>query len=348
MHQELNPIDFHCHGFATLDLASPFSEEALGIAEAGLRADASRAILAFFVSERRFSELLDCCTSFDSMRRSGRLQHVVGIGLEGPLTSSAGGTPRECQWAPTRLQWSRIASQGEKGLRYVVLSPDAEVNPSHSSDHPPSIEWVYNALLSNGVMPAIGHFSKADPARSAASIQALLSWLEARHAGPIVTDHLFNDMPLTFKHAWRTQSEREARKREVEHLQLSTWNHANWREVMGPVPAEILEGARRGLINVCLNCDGAHVDIEICKRIVELVGSDRVMLMTDRIADVSMAGHPVFKYDSSTLLYGETGIVAGSRASVWDHVKNLADVQLPPDDILNVAQGTAAELLRLP
>jgi N-acetylglucosamine-6-phosphate deacetylase len=72
--------------------------------------------------------------------------------------------------------------------------------------------------------------------------------------------------------------------------------------------------AAEGLLTICLNFDGEHVDHNIARRAVELVGPDRFIVMTDRCDVPRLGGQPLTQIEGSGLWYQGHGIVAaGSR-----------------------------------
>lgn len=92
------------------------------------------------------------------------------------------------------------------------MSPDAHLPASHlyTTASQPSLTWIAKTLLDGGVLPVPGHFTKSDPLASASALQSLFDVVAAWGVMPTITDHVFNDMPLKFKHAWRTPEERTA------------------------------------------------------------------------------------------------------------------------------------------
>jgi len=84
--------------------------------------------------------------TFAEAKQLGRFPHISGIALEGPMLASHGGTPGASVWSPDRRQWKDIAACGSKGLVYVILSPDAEIQ------HGPTIDWITETLLGGSVV----------------------------------------------------------------------------------------------------------------------------------------------------------------------------------------------------
>lgn len=336
----LSPIDIHCHGVGSYDFARPMDLDFVAI-NARLHAKRLRAILTLFVDRTMLSELVETCRGFQTLVAHGEVPNILGLALEGPLTSTPGGTPSRCHWVPSCDEWNTLASLGRCGLRYIVLSPDADPNPTATQRYPKSIGWIVELLLDLSVMPALGHFSKLNPEASARTVDQVLNIVARRQQGPIFTDHLFNDMPLAFKHAWRTREELASRNGDISDLAMETWTRANLAQKLGPVPAALIEGAYAGLVRISMNFDGAHVDHAICKRIVKILGSDRIMLMTDNITADVIDGTTLVKSATSPLLYQPNGVVAGSGSDAWVQAGNMARMGFSHFDIYWLCQGTA-------
>jgi len=127
---------------------------------------------------------------------------------------------------------------------------------------------------------------------------------------PTITDHLFNDMPLNFKHAWRSPEERIRRNYEIQLLNIASWSLDRIGEYLGPVPATMIRNARKGYVKLCQNFDGEHVDLTIVKKTIELVGAENMLMMTDSVEGKRLAGRNLYIKEDSTLLYQHHGIVA--------------------------------------
>jgi len=339
------PIDFHCHGVGKFDFTE-VPELSLDAVEQSLRRERVRSILTLYLPRRHYDDFLGLIDAFDRGRRDGRYRYIVGIALEGPLLASHGGTPEQGVWTPTRTQWQRLAAGGSRGLAYVVVSADARCGDD--ADSPPDVAWIFDCLLAGGVRPALGHFRKDAPEDCAARIRALLALVDRSGRGPIVTDHLYNDMPLNFCHAWRTARSRARRAEELAALDLSSWTSTDILERVGPVPAALLQGARDGLVKLCLNFDGEHVDLAISKRTVELMGSDLFMLMTDRIQSKVLGGQLLHQRNDSTLLYQDRGIVAGGSQALAQQIHNMRMCGFAEADIRRIACEVPAGVLGLP
>lgn len=342
-----SPIDFHCHGIGKFDFVEP-ALLSIQKVEKSLEQEGIRSIITLYVPRQKLQEFQHLLDDFHEAYKEGGYKHVVGIAVEGPMMASVGGTPKAGCWYPTKKEWEAYASTGEKGLKYIVLSVDPNgMGESASSDSPPNVTWILDLLLEHGIKPALGHFSKDNPEKTAAWIDEVLNYVERRGDGPIVTDHLFNDMPLNFKHAWRGRREKANRDAALVADTLAAWSVDNVEETMGPVPAALVRGAHRGLAMLCLNFDGEHVDLEVCKRAVEVIGAEYIMLMTDRIQSRVLGGQKLKAHDDTTLLYQENNIVAGGTSSVAQQIANMKSIGIDPRDEFMISCANASSVLGL-
>lgn len=338
------PIDFHSHGVGRVDFMR-LANLGLDSVETSLACEGVRAILTLYLPQHEFESFLELMAAFAD-RRTERYRHIVGIGLEGPVLASHGGTPAKGVWKPSKKQWRQIAACGAQGLQYVIVSPDAHfVGSGSDDDEPESLDWVIHSLLDGGVRPAPGHFSKADPARGAAGLERMLAIVRDHRTRPIVTDHLFNDMPLNFTHAWRTERRRQHRAEELAAIDLPGWDRSNLRSRLGTVPAIMIDAALDGLVKLCMNFDGDHVDLEISKRTVELVGAENFLLMTDRIQGQVLGGQRLTKSNENSLLYQQEGIVAGGSQFVVQQLYNMRQVGIPEHAIQQIGLTNPARVL---
>ena len=266
-----------------------------------------------------------------SGKQKGLFSHIVGIGLEGPLLASHGGTPHKGVWMPSKNQWQALSKMGDKGLIYSILSPDAILEHGNRFDptgSPSSVNWIVETLLEGGVLPAPGHFKRDNPKESARCLQALFDVVINWGQGPTLTDHLFNDMPRNFKHAWRSKEDQCTRNEDILNLHLEEWNISNLEEKLGPVPATIINNARKGLVKVSQNFDGEHVDLAIVQKAVELIGAENMLMMTDSIESKRLAGRELTMKEGATLLYQDEGVVAAGSQGVVRQIQNMLSIGL--------------------
>lgn len=324
------PVEFHRHGVAAYD----FSDfEFLDLRHINELAEREGALYVLSVSLRptKVDAFVEFMTRFGGARRRGDLPYIFGVALEGPLLASFGGTPETGAWLPTGAEWEAIASCGEHGLQYAVLSPDGMLEGSCLAGQiepaTPSLDWIVATLVEAGVRPALGHFQKRDPAASAACVETVLRSAESHSDAPlwsmVAVDHLFNDMPLRFRHAWRTPEDRIRRPREIESLELDRWNMGNLEQRVGEVPASLMRAARDGRLTLCLNYDGDHVDLDVCRRVTELVGARNIIAMTDA-TDVNFLGtQKLERRPGSGLWYQNSGTVAAGTGSIDLQMANI-------------------------
>jgi N-acetylglucosamine-6-phosphate deacetylase len=340
-------LDFHCHGVGRFDFTEIFDIQLQEI-ECILASRHHKSILTLYLPKQNFDDFLFLMDIYSRGKDAGRFKHIAGIGLEGPLLASHGGTPETGVWNPSKYHWKKFAELGKKGLVYMIFSPDAVLDKTVSSSLftvAPSTTWIAETLLDGGVLPNPGHFLKNDPIASAKALQDIFDVVAAWGQGAIGTDHLFNDMPLNFKHAWRTRADKAKRDEGIKALNLGSWTLSNLEEKLGPVPATIIRNSHKGLVKAAQNFDGEHVDLAVVKKAVELIGDENVMMMTDSIESKRLAGRNLHMMEGSTLLYQDEGIVAAGSQDVCRQINNMLSIGLTSTQIEKICGGNAANLL---
>ena len=346
------PVEIHCHSIGDVDFSDFPSMDLLAVEAAAAR-EGVLCVPTLYLPYSRYEPFLGFMRRFDEARRAGLIPHLPGVALEGPLLASFGGTPEQGVWAPTYDEWRALAACGPLGLTYVVLSPDADAPASHlvnaMTPGAPTLDWIVSTLVEAGVRPAFGHFTRADPVRSAGAVDHLLDVAESAGArrgyGDVVTDHLFNDMPLRFTHAFRTAEARQRRDEEIRKAQLDAWSFDTLDELAGPVPTAIMRAAKEGRLKACVNFDGAHVDHAIVARALELVGVENIMLMTDRSDVARLGGQALYHTDENTLWYQDKGIVAAGSQAIDRQMRNARSIGLDIGQVWQVATLTAWRVL---
>jgi hypothetical protein len=348
------PVEVHCHGFGPVDF-SDLDALDLDRLEAACVAEGVCVIPTLYLHR-------DCLDAFEAMmgtyaarRADGELPRIVGIALEGPLLASHGGTPSSTVWLPTWREWERLAASGRNGLVYTVMSPDALAEGSGLAGKidasTPRFEDFVPLLASSGVRPALGHFARKDPSRSAASVERIieLAWQSGWEGPglPVVTDHLFNDMPLAIRHAFRTRQARAERDETVASYRLEEWTMDRADEILGPVPAAIMRNAVAGRIAACINFDGEHVDPDIAKRAIELMGTENTMIMTDRCDSARLGRQRLHHEAENTLWYQQDGVVAAGSQPLARQVANARQHGFSDDEIWQLIAGTAHRVFAL-
>ena len=182
-------------------------------------------------------------------------------------------------------------------------------------------EVLVEHLASRGVVPAWAH-TNADSTTARRLNEIAVAAL--RHHGKAVTDrpvatHLFNAM------------------RELSH------------RAPGPV-IEYLSAAGRGLGIVELIADGVHLSNDLVRDVVEILGPEPVVLITDSMA---AAGMPDGTYELGGLLVHVTkgvarlrgGNLAGGTSRLIDNVRNCVNAGVPLADAVCMASTTPASVL---
>lgn len=177
----------------------------------------------------------------------------------------------------------------------------------------PRYDELLAVLGRHGVLPGLGH-TDATAARTTAAI---------REAGPRVSaTHLFNGMP------------------ELHHRSP------------GPVAA-CLAAAGRGEMVVELIGDGVHLADETVAAVFDLVGPDRIALVTDAMAaagmpdgDYALGSMDVRVVDRVARLAGPGGAIAGGTAHLVDVVRRaVRGGGVALGDAVRAASATPARLL---
>ncbi|NNM60197.1 MAG: hypothetical protein HKM04_10350 [Legionellales bacterium] len=339
-------IDFHCHGVGHFDFTDI---AALNLAEIEsiLAIRNQQTVLTLYLPKFNFDSFLLLMETVYLGKQAGKYPHIAGLSLEGPLLASHGGTPETGVWMPSKAHWKELARCGKQGLIYIVISPDAYLPGGNfiPDSSAPSLTWITETLLEGGVLPAPGHFIKSNPQGSALQLQNLFNIVEAWGHGATITDHLFNDMPRNFKHAWRTPEEQLRRDKEIKEINIDSWTLDLLDQQLGEVPATIIKNAHKGLVKVCQNFDGEHVDLTIVKKTVELLGAENMLMMTDSIESKRLAGRSLHMRSDSTLLYQEQGVVAAGSQGVERQLSNMVAMNLSDEQIDRITYRTPCQIL---
>jgi N-acetylglucosamine-6-phosphate deacetylase len=204
-------------------------------------------------------------------------------------------------------------------LRRLIDAGQGAVRSMTLAPETPRLPELLDVLAAAGVTPSFGHTDA-----SAADASAAISAVGGR---PLGATHLFNGMPPLHSRA------------------------------PGPVGA-CLAAAARGAMVVELIGDGVHVADETVAMVFELVGAERIALITDAMA---AAGMPDGRYPLGPMTVdvvggvarlasdpGTTGAIAGGTARLLDVLRRAvrrAGVALP--DAVTAATATPARLLGL-
>ncbi|WP_198654459.1 amidohydrolase family protein [Nocardia aurea] len=340
------PVEVHCHGFASADFSEFMRLDLRGLdklcAEEGVLV-----IPTLYLHHDRLDEFERFMVRYSAMRRDGVIPRIVGIALEGPLLASRGGTPASTVWSPTKREWERLASLGDLGLLYTVISPDAlQVTSNSSLNHKDvDLEWVVTTLVNSGLRPALGHFRRSDPVRSAEAVDHIIDVAYATsfpgRGARIITDHLFNDMPVKIRYAFRTPTLKLDRKSLLRSYDLPNWRLSDMEEIVGPVPSAIMRGAAAGRVAACVNFDGEHVDLTIAARAAELMGFGNTMMMTDRCDSARLGGQKLHRVKQNSLWYESNGIVAAGSQPLDTQMQSASSLIAERRDVWQLAAGSA-------
>lgn len=342
------PVEVHCHGIGTVDF-SDFADLDLTLLDATAAAEGVLCVPTLYLRHDRLNEFVEFMHRYAAERAAGMLPFIPGIALEGPLLASHGGTPASTVWPPDRAEWELLASCGSLGLTYVVMSPDALTPGSQLYDRlgrsHPDLEWIVRTLVQAGVRPALGHFTRDDPAGSADLVEEIVetAWSTQTElvGARVVTDHLFNDMPMVIRHAFRTRRAQAERDALLASYDLPSWNLDDLPAQIGPVPAAIMRLCRQGKVASCINLDGEHVDLAIATRAIELVGGDNIMLMTDRCDSARLGGQKLHQVAENSLWYQEGGVVAAGSQPMDRQIDNARAQGLGETDLWNLVSFAA-------
>lgn len=325
---------YHFHGLGRFDFSTLNPGDLDELQELAAEQDLE-IVPTVYLHRAALPQFTEVVEAFGSARTDGRLPNIAGFAVEGPLLGPQGGIPRAGRWFPTWAEWRELACLGRHGLRYIVMAPDAmelgdEIEPG----------FTFGDLLAefydHGARIAVGHFHRDDPARSARRLNDVLELLHSRYESSpflVLTDHLFNDMPRNFTHAWRTAEQRERRASELAEFLAHEWEGADLKKLLGPVPAAMITAAQAGLLMPCLNFDGYHVDLEVCRKTVEYLGEDRLITLTDHTELPTMAGEPLTRDESSELWMRDDGVVAAGSAGHVPQARNMRSIGLSEEAI---------------
>lgn len=320
---------YHFHGIDGFD----FSDLSPGDLPAVQEAAAGRGygiLPTVYLRRENLPRLVGVMKEYDRLIQDDAVPNIAGFAIEGPLLGPQGGIPRTGRWYPTAREWADIAALGPLGLRYIVMAPDA-MALDERIDGGPTFAELLVSFYSQGLRIAVGHYHRDAPERSARRLREVLDFLHSRYESSpylVLTDHLYNDTPRNFVHAWRTPQDRARRDEELRRALEPDWNETDLRQLLGPVPAQMLSAARQSLLFPCLNFDGYHVDLEICRRTVDYLGVERLVALTDHTEVATMAQEPLTRNDDNTLWLRDDGAVAAGSSGYEQQRRNMLSIGL--------------------
>ncbi|MBV9023265.1 MAG: hypothetical protein JO362_05595 [Streptomycetaceae bacterium] len=315
---------YHFHGIDEFDFSSlapgdlPLVQKAAASREYGI-------LPTVYLRRENLPRLVAMIREYHALRQADAVPNIAGFAIEGPLLGPQGGIPRAGRWYPSAEEWATLASLGPLGLRYIVMAPDAMALEDRIDDGSTFADLLVN-FYEQGLRIAVGHFHRDAPQRSADRLRAVLDFLHGRYASSpylVLTDHLYNDTPRNFQHAWRTPTERARRDVELKGVLTPDWHEADLRELLGPVPAAMLDAAQDSLLYPCINFDGYHVDLEICRRTVDYLGTSRVIVLTDHTEVATMAQEQLSCSEHNPLWLRDDGAVAAGSSGYEQQRRNI-------------------------
>ncbi|MGH9831188.1 MAG: hypothetical protein ACREDR_48920, partial [Blastocatellia bacterium] len=116
-------------------------------------------------------------------------------------------------------------------------------------------------------------------------------------------------------------------------------------ELAGPVPATMMRLAADRKLTICLNMDGEHVDHQIARRAIELVGAESIIVMTDRCDVPRLGGQILTHHDETGLWYQEQGVVAAGSRPIHLQITYLRSMGVAEAEITQLATLTPATAL---
>ncbi len=339
------PVLFHVHGIGEHDFSSLRPEELQSVQIQSV-ARGIDIVPTIFLRKEWLAPCERLLGFYD--QAAEQFSNILGFAIEGPLLGPSGGTPHSASWMPSVAEWKRIASLGRTGLRYLVLAPDAMETEDMIAPGFRLLDLV-ECLSENGVRVALGHFERSNPERSADRALRLIDAVQGTIGSSrfnVLTDHLYNDMPRNFVHAWRGNAQAR-RDEELEEFLRVPWRDGDLAELLGPVPSALLEAARDGRLLPCLNFDGFHVDLAVCQRTTEFIGAGSLIAITDHIETVSMAGEDLHPGQDSPLWYRDDGVVAaGSKGMEWQ-IENMRRTGLAEPEIYSMTTENPHRVIEL-
>lgn len=320
---------FHSHGVGPFDYSSIRPGDLSSINEIAERRN-WLLCPTLYVRRGELERLRAVFDEYSHGRVHGQYTRILGFAIEGPLLGPKGGIPRGASWRPSEMEWRAIAALGSRGLRYIVMAPDI-MDLDESIEGRFTFSELLMSVYDSGIRIAMGHFVREHPELSARRVEAVLGFLHQMYGDSpdlVLTDHLFNDMPRNFTHAWRTKQDRTSRERELREVVSVRWEDGGLEQVLGPVPAMLIAAARSDRLAAAMNFDGVHVDLAICRKTLEYIGSHRLIPMTDDTEVPLLAGEQLQRSQENGLLYRDDGVVAVGSSGYEAQRSNLLGIGL--------------------
>jgi hypothetical protein len=318
---------FHTHGLGRFD----FSDLKVGdLIQIDKLAEQRNTLLcaSVFLTQTKFSSFGNLMGEFGKLKSDGQLRNLLGFAIEGPVLGSKGGVPSGSVWRPTAAHWHELVEWCSLGLKYVVVAPDV-LSLDEDVGHGLTFGELLTLIYECGGRVALGHFEGKSAALSATRLEEVLAHIEGEYERSpylVLTDHLFNDMPRSFRHAFRTPLDWTARESELERHHRDGWSPSSLRALLGPVPAALLTAALDRRLTPSLNFDGGHVDLAICRKVVDYLGADRIIAITDHTEIDRLAGEVLARDERMGLLYRSDGVLAASAVPQEQQRRNMKSI----------------------
>ncbi|MDO4258945.1 MAG: amidohydrolase family protein [Actinomycetaceae bacterium] len=308
-------VDVHCHG---------------GGGESFPNAETVEQAMVAIMEHRRYgtTSLVASCVTADPevLRQRGRLLgalasdgELVGVHFEGPFVShERKGAQDGAYIIPPDPQLTRELMEATAGMTVsMTVAPEKEGAYGSGS--------VAEVLIEGGALPSWGH-TDADPLAAREALEFSRQCLEEtgeerRRSGHVTVTHLFNGM------------------RPLHHRDP------------GPIMEFLADAANGGAI-VELICDGIHVDPALVRSVVDALGRDGCVLITDAMA---AAGMPDGEYQlgpqAVTVAGGVARLsgqeaIAGGTAHLVDCVRiAVTAAGIPLADAVYMASAQGAKIV---
>ncbi|MFI1536191.1 hypothetical protein [Streptomyces anandii] len=325
---------YHFHGLGGFDFSAMAPDDLKNVQDLAAQRDLE-ILPTVYLRREALPRLRDTVQAFSELSAAGDVPNIAGFAIEGPLLGPDGGIPRRGKWYPTAEEWTQLTALGPMGLKYVVMAPDA-ADLDESVGDGLSFAELLGRFYDNGVRIGVGHYHRDNPHRSARRLEEVLDHLHQHYESSpflVLTDHLYNDMPRNFVHAWRSAAALERRPDELASVMAPRWTRDTLTDLLGPVPAAMLNAALDDRLMPCLNFDGRHVDLALCRRTVDYLGTDRLIALTDHIEVDTMAGEPLTQDAHSGLRLRDDGAVAAGSSDYPTQRANMLSIGLDDDQV---------------
>ncbi|GIG41500.1 N-acetylglucosamine-6-phosphate deacetylase [Cellulomonas phragmiteti] len=317
-------VDLHCHGGGGASFPDATGPDDVRRAAAEHLRHGTTTLVASLVTAPREVLLARAALLADAADAGV----VAGLHLEGPFLSRArcGAQSPDDMLAGDADLVREIAAAARGHLRTMTLAPEVPGVADGGDD-------VLGALVEAGALPSVGHTDASAEQVEAAVVRAfdlLATSPRARGPRPTAT-HLFNGM------------------RPLHHRDP------------GPVAA-CLAAAARGELVVELVADGTHLAPGTVRAVMDLVGPDGAVLVTDAMAaagmpdgDYRLGPKAVRVADGVARLLAHApdgtvhvGAIAGGVAHLLDVVRATVAAGVRVVDAVRAASATPAQVLGRP